>query len=243
LKTSVHIKSVEHFIRQIGVKQISSLIFANGQYFNMDIIKHLEWRYATKKFNKSRKLSKAKLEILKKAFNLTATSFGLQTINLLVVENKDLKAKLVEHTYKQSQVVDASHLLVICIKETINDIDVHDYYENIKSKRNTPDAILDPYRRDLIKMMAKMTKEEQQRWSMNQAYIALGNLMTVCAIESIDSCPMEGFLPEKYDEVLNLKEKGLKSALLLPVGYRAEDDMFAGFKKVRKEVAETVFEI
>ena len=88
-----------------------------------------------------------------------------------------------------------------------------------------------------------MTKEEQQQWSINQAYIALGNLMTVCAIEKIDSCPMEGFVPEKYDEILNLKEKGLKSALLLPVGYRAEDDMFADFKKVRKKIGETVFEL
>jgi nitroreductase len=209
----------------------------------MDIIKHLEWRYATKKFDKTKKLSKSKLDTLKQAFNLTATSFGLQTINLLIVKNRDLRASLVEHSFRQTQVMDASHLLVICIKEAINDSDVHDYYDNIKLKRSTSDTILDPYKNDLIKMMGKMTAIEQQQWSMNQAYIALGNLMTVCAIESIDSCPMEGFLPNKYDEILNLKDKGLKSVLLLPVGYRAEDDMFAGFKKVRKPLIETIIEI
>lgn len=209
----------------------------------MDTIKHLEWRYATKKFDTTNKLKASKLNILKEAFNLTATSFGLQTINLVVVENADLRKLLLAHTYNQAQIVDASHLLVICIKESIDDKDVNDYFDNIKNIRETPETILGPYRHNLIKTMQKMTKEEQQQWSVNQAYIALGNLMTVCAIEKIDSCPMEGFVPEKYDEILNLKEKGLKSALLLPVGYRAEDDMFADFKKVRKKIEETVFEL
>lgn len=209
----------------------------------MDIIKQLEWRYATKKFDKTKKLSASKLNILKQAFNLTATSFGLQTISLLVVTNTDLRKSLLEHTYKQSQVLDASHLLVICIKDTIDGKDVNDYFDNIRSKRNTSETILSPYRQNLIKTMERMTKSEQQQWSMNQAFIALGNLMTVCAIEGIDSCPMEGFVPSKYDEILNLKEWGLKSALLLPVGYRAEDDMFSGFLKVRKNVEDTVFEL
>ncbi|MBU3822947.1 NAD(P)H-dependent oxidoreductase [Flavobacteriaceae bacterium XHP0103] len=209
----------------------------------MDVIKHLEWRYATKKFDKTNKLSASKLMVLKEAFNLTATSFGLQTINMLVVESADLRKLLLPHTYNQPQIVDASHLLVICIKETIEDDDVNDYFDNIKDVRNTSETILNPYRQNLIKTMKKMTQKEQQQWSLNQAYIALGNLMTVCAIEQIDSCPMEGFVPEKYDEVLNLKEKGLKSVLLLPVGYRAKDDMFADFKKVRKKVKETVFEL
>ena len=209
----------------------------------MDIIKHLEWRYATKKFDKTKKLSAAKLNILKKAFNLTATSFGLQTIKLLIVEDEILRASLVEHSYRQKQVLEASHLMVICIHETIEDEDINAYYNNIKAIRNTSDAILDPYRKDLIKMMQKKTIAEQQQWSKNQAYIALGNLMTVCAIEEIDSCPMEGFISSKYDEILELKEKGLKSVLALPVGYRSEEDMFADFKKVRKAVAEAVIEL
>lgn len=209
----------------------------------MDIIKQLEWRYATKKFDKTKKLSASKLNILKQAFNLTATSFGLQTITLVVVTNPELREKLVEPAYRQSQVLDASHLLVICIKETIETTDVNAYFDNVRAIRDTSETILSPYRKNLIETMQRMTQEEQQQWSMNQAYIALGNLMTVCAMEGIDSCPMEGFVPTKYDEILNLKALGLKSALLLPVGYRAEDDMFSGFLKVRKNIEDTVIEL
>lgn len=209
----------------------------------MDTIKQLEWRYATKKFDKTKKLATSKLNILKQAFNLTATSFGLQTITLVVVTNPDLREKLVEPAYRQSQVLDASHLLVICIKEIIDSTDVNDYFDNVRTIRDTSETILSPYRKNLIETMQRMTKEQQQQWSMNQAYIALGNLMTVCAIEAIDSCPMEGFVPSKYDEILNLKALGLKSALLLPVGYRSEDDMFSGFLKVRKSIMDTVIEL
>src|SRR5690606_4882668 len=184
----------------------------------MDTIKQLEWRYATKKFDKTKKLSASKLNILKQAFNLTATSFGLQTISLVIVSNPDVRTLLVEHAYRQSQVSDASHLLVICIKETIDSADVNDYFDNIRAIRDTSETILSPYRKNLIDTMQRMTQVEQQQWSINQAYIALGNLMTVCAIEGIDSCPMEGFVPNKYDEILNLKALGLKSTLLLPVG-------------------------
>lgn len=208
----------------------------------MDTIKHLEWRYATKKFDKTKKLSDSKLHILKQAFNLTATSFGLQTIKMLVITNPEVRTQLFEQAYKQSQVLDASHLLVLCIKEKIDSKDVNDYFDNIRYIRDTSETILSPYRKNLIATMARMTVSEQQQWSVNQAYIALGNLMTVCAIESIDSCPMEGFVSSKYDEILNLKDMGLKSVLLLPVGYRAEDDMFSGFLKVRKNVEDTVIE-
>ena len=195
----------------------------------MDIIDKLRWRYATKKFDENKKLSVQKLNVLKQAFNLTATSFGLQTIKMIVVENQDLRASLVQHSYNQNQVSEASHLLVICIQDEIDKEDVNKYYNNIKTIRNTPDAILAPYKLDLIKMMENKTTKEQQQWSKNQAFIALGNLMTVCAVEGIDSCPMEGFVSESYDHALKLKEKGLKSVLLLPVGYRAKDDMFANF--------------
>lgn len=209
----------------------------------MDTIKQLKWRYATKKFDASKKLSEDKLNVVKQAFNLTATSFGLQTIKLLVLEDLGIREALVPHSYYQKQVLEASHLLVICIQKDVIQNDVEAYYNNIKDIRQTSDDILDPYKADLIKMMAGMTIQERQQWSTNQAFIALGNLMTVCAIEGIDSCPMEGFVPSKYDEVLNLGEKGLKSVLLLPIGYRAHDDMFADFEKVRKPIEEAVIEL
>ncbi|GGD06198.1 NAD(P)H-dependent oxidoreductase [Hyunsoonleella pacifica] len=208
-----------------------------------NIIEQLQWRYATKKFDDTKTLPNDKLDILKQAFNLTATSYGLQTIKMLVIKDKTLRLKLVKHSYNQSQVVDASHLLVICIQENILTADVNQYYDNIKDIRETPENILKPYRDGLLDMMSKMSIEERQKWSTNQAYIALGNLMTVCAIEHIDACPMEGFVPQKFNEILNLEAKGLKSVLLLPVGYRAKDDMFSEFKKVRKPITEAVIEL
>ena len=209
----------------------------------MNIIDSLKWRYATKKFNHEKVLSQEKIKILKLAFNLTATSFGLQTISLVIVSDKNMREQLLPFAYNQKQVLQASHLLVICIQDNITDDDVDMLFDNTQNIRNTPEAILDPYRANLKRMMQKMTIEERQQWSNNQAYIALGNLMTVCAVEGIDSCPMEGFSAENYDRILDLKSKNLKSVLLLPVGYRADDDMFADFKKVRKSVEESTLEL
>ncbi len=209
----------------------------------MDTIEKLKWRYATKKFDNNKHLSSDQIELLKNAFNLTATSFGLQTISLLVLSDKSIRAQLVPHAFNQKQVVDASHLLVLCIQDDILDSDVDNFFDNVKDLRSTPDDILDPFRNNLKEMMQKKSVEERQEWSIRQAYIALGNLMTVCAMEQIDACPMEGFDPESFDRILNLADKRLKSVLLLPVGFRAEDDMFADFKKVRKPLHEAVIEM
>ncbi|TVZ59985.1 nitroreductase [Flavobacteriaceae bacterium MAR_2010_105] len=209
----------------------------------MDIINHLQWRYATKKFDAEKLLSAKKMDTLKKAFNLTATSFGLQTISMVIISDKAMREPLLQHSYYQKQVVDASHLLMICIQENITDTDVDLLFDNTKSIRKTPEHILAPYRKDLKQLMKEMTIAERQEWSVKQAYIALGNLMTVCAVEGIDSCPMEGFSSDDFDRIFNLKEKNLKSVLLLPVGYRSEDDMFADFKKVRKHITQSIIEL
>ncbi|QFZ53316.1 NAD(P)H-dependent oxidoreductase [Oceanihabitans sp. IOP_32] len=209
----------------------------------MDIIKQLNWRYAVKKFDANKKLSEAKLRVLKQAFNLTPTSFGLQTIKLVIVKNTSLREALVPHAYHQKQVLEASHLLVICIQDNIKKKDVNSYYKNIKETRDTPDRILEPYRKRLKKTMRDMSKKERLQWSKNQAYIALGNLLNVCALEQIDACPMEGFAAQEFDKILHLKEKGLQSVLLLPVGYRADDDVFSTFKKVRKPMEEVIIEL
>ena len=209
----------------------------------MDIIERLEWRYATKKFDPSKLLSEEKLNVIKRAFNLTALSFGLQTITLVIVKDQSLRKQLMDHSYGQLQIVNASHLLVLCINENISDSDVDAHFDNVIDIRNTPETILEPYRENLKVVMQGMTKKERQEWSIKQTYIALGNLMTVCAIEHIDSCPMEGFDSEGFDSILGLKEKNLKSVLLLPIGYRDETDMFAGFKKVRKPLHDAVVEM
>lgn len=209
----------------------------------MSIIESLQWRYATKKFDATKLLSDDKIEVLKQAFNLTPTSFGLQTIKLIVVKDKAIMSKLVAPAYYQKQVVDASHLLVFCVQTDVLDADVDAHFDNINSIRETPETILAPYRADLKNMMQNMSLQERREWSIKQAYIALGNIMTVCAVEQIDSCPMEGFDSEQFDLILQLQDFNLKSVLLLPVGYRAEDDMFAHFKKVRKQVSDAVLEL
>ncbi len=209
----------------------------------MDVINSLQWRYATKKFDTNQKLSKDKLEILKQAFNLTATSFGMQTIKMFIIEDEVIRKSLVPHAFNQQQVWEASHLLVLCINEDVVDSDVDDHFDNVSNIRQTPESILSPYRTDLKTMMQSMTKEQRQEWSIKQIYIVLGTLMTVCAVEGIDSCPMEGFVAERFDTILKLKDENLKSVLLLPVGYRHKNDMFADFKKVRKQLKDTILEL
>jgi nitroreductase len=209
----------------------------------MSIIEKLNWRYATKKFDTTKQLSDSQLEILKEAFNLTALSYGLQTLKMVVVGDKSIRENLVALAFGQRQVADASHLLVLCIQNEIDTDDVEEHFDTVKAIRNTPDEILDPFKEQLKSTIETMPDSKKSDWATKQAYIALGNLMTVCAVEEIDSCPMEGFLPEELDKVLNLDKYELKSVLLLPVGFRAEDDMFASLKKVRKPISDTVLEL
>ena len=209
----------------------------------MNIIEKLQWRYAVKKFDKTKFLSNEQVELLKEAFNLTATSYGLQPVKLLVIQNKEIQKELVAHSWNQSQVLDASHLLVICVPKKYTTEEVSSYFNLAQKIRNTPDEIINPFKKFLTAEIEKKTQEELLIWNKNQAYLALGNLLTVCALENIDSCPMEGFVPDKYDEILELKQRNLKSVLVMPIGYRAKDDMFAGFKKVRKEISNSVIEI
>ncbi len=209
----------------------------------MNIIEQLQWRYATKKFDDSHILSDKQLTTLKEAFNLTALSYGLQTLKLVIITDKEHREKLVSHSYGQRQVVDASHLLVLCIQSEIDETDVNEHFKNIVQVRKTSESVLEPFKNQLKATIDDMPKTKKFDWAIRQAYIALGNLMTVCAIEKIDSCPMEGFNPEAIDEVLQLNLKGLKSVLLLPVGKRAKDDIFADLKKVRKPLNETIIEL
>ena len=120
---------------------------------------------------------------------------------------------------------------------------IESYFDRVKAIRNTPDEILAPFKEFMTNSFKDKTQEELDTWASKQAYIALGNLLTVCGVEEIDACPMEGFTPEKYDEILGLQAHGLSSVLVLPVGYRAEDDMFADLKKVRKTVSESIIEM
>ncbi len=209
----------------------------------MTNIKALQWRYATKKFNPERILSTEKIDILKEAFNLTATSYGLQPLKMVVVRNKELQEKLKSASWEQQQLNTASHVLVICIEKKVDKHFIEQYFNRVKHVRETPDEILAPFKKSLVDSFESKAEEEVHAWALNQAYLSLGTLLTVCATEEIDACPMEGFEPDKYDELLNLGERKLRSVLVLPVGYRAEDDMFSEFKKVRRPLDEVIIEM
>lgn len=213
-------------------------------YINsMSSIENLKWRYACKTFDENKALSKEQLHTLLEAFNLTATSYGLQPIKLVVVTRKETLKELVAHSYNQTQVGQASALLVICTINNIDEAYIRDYFELVKKLRNTPDAILASFREFLIESFSKKSAEEIQLWASKQAYLAMGNILSVCADERIDSCPMEGFVPKEYDRVLQLQEKGLSSVLAIPVGFRDASDMFQSMEKVRRPLNESIVRI
>ena len=209
----------------------------------MNIIESLNWRYATKKFDSNRKLSKNQVNTLKNAFNLTASSYGLQPIKLIVISNQEIKNNLLESSLNQQQVIQCSHLLVISVETDIDESYIELYFKRVVDIRKTPPKVLESFKNSIINEFNDMSNTSIINWSINQAYLALGNLMTVCSVEEIDSCPMEGFLPEKYDEILDLKTKNLKSVLVMPVGYRSVDDQFSSFKKVRKDINDNTIEL
>ena len=209
----------------------------------MNIVKALKWRYAAKKFDPSRVIPNDIIEVIKESFNLTASSYGLQPVKLLIVSNKSILQELVPISSNQQQVGQASHLCIFCVDTNIDEAYIRTYFENIKSIRNTPDAVLSSFRESLISSFQAKSIDEIYNWGANQAYLALGNMLTVCATQEIDACPMEGFDPVGYDAYFKLKEQGLRSALVMPIGYRAEDDMFADMKKVRKDLKDSIIEI
>lgn len=209
----------------------------------MNSVANLKWRYAVKKFDVNRTLSSEQLETVKNAFNLTATSYGLQPISMVIVANKEIQKKLVPYSFGQQQVAQASHVLVICIENEVDDKFISNYFKQVTNIRGVSTEILDPFKNALIDDFSKKDIQEIKDWSKNQAYLAMGNLLTVFAAEKIDACPMEGFVPEGYDDLLGLNKKGITSVLVMPIGFRADDDVFATFKKVRKDLNESIIEI
>jgi len=209
----------------------------------MNIIDSLEWRYACKKFDKNKKLNKGQVDALKKAFNLSATSYGLQPLKMLIVQHDEIKEKLFPPSYYQEQVITCSHILILCIDTAFGVKDVDAYFDLEKNIRGVSEDVVGKFRQQLKIIYNKKDRKEIDTSAIYQAYIALGTLMTVCADQQIDSCPMEGFDPGKVDEVLGLKTINLKSVLMLPVGYRAEDDVMRSMKKVRKPLNEVIIEL
>ncbi len=206
----------------------------------MEILDQLNWRYACKKFDTEKKLSPEQVDTLVKAFNLTATSYGLQPMKLQVITNTDLREKLFANSFNQAQVKDASHLFVITAKVNMNQSDIDAYFDLIDDLRATPKELIAPYRAHLTNWVASESENNMDIWARKQTYIALGNLLNVCAVIGVDSCPMEGFDANAYDEILNLKETDYTTSLVLPVGFRHEEDFMSQLKKVRMEESKIV---
>jgi nitroreductase/dihydropteridine reductase len=206
----------------------------------MDILKSLEWRYATKRFDPTQKLAPEKFQTILKATNLTASSIGLQPFQILVVENPEIRQQLRDAAHGQPQLTEASHVVLFAAKSNLSLTDVEAYLQLVAKTRQITLESLTDYRKMLTHTIESRTPEALTQWAARQAYIALGTLLTVCAIEEVDACPMEGFDNAKYDEILGLKEKGLTSVVMATVGYRSADDKYQHLKKVRRDLDDIV---
>lgn len=200
----------------------------------MTAINALKWRYACKAFNPEKIVSEDKIQRLKEGLNLTASSYGLQPFKFIVIKDKEKREALVEHSWDQRQVADSSHLFIIAVRTDINEEFISDYIKLISDERGIPTDQLDAFKGMMMGSIISKSEEDQYAWAKNQAYITLGNLLLQCGLEEVDATPMEGFIPQKYDEILGLNDMNLKSVLVCPVGYRADNDPYVNLKKVRQ---------
>jgi nitroreductase len=208
-----------------------------------DLIEALSWRYATKVFDPEKPLSEEKLDCLLEALRLSASSFGLQPWRFVVLEDRERRAALVEHSWGQRQVVDASALIVMCRPVSFGEADVDRLTAATAEVRGVDVQSLEPFAGMMKGFLARLDAPALRQWMDNQIYVALGNLLAACAIEGVDACPMEGFSAQEYDAILGLGDLGLASVVLCPVGYRSESDKYAGLAKVRYAAADVVVRI
>lgn len=196
-------------------------------------IKSLGWRYATKLFDSEKKLKNLDLETVKESLRLSASSFGLQPWKFFIITNPEIRKKIRSVSWDQSQITDASHLIVLTIKKDINEAYVDRYIKEIARVRGIGLDTLSGYASMVKGFLKGKNSEQVKEWSTKQLYIALGTALTVLAEEKIDACPMEGFDPGSVDSILGLQKQGLESRILLPIGYRSKKDVSAKYKKVR----------
>jgi len=206
----------------------------------METIKSLNWRYATKKFNPDKKLSIEQLNLITESLKLTASSYGLQPWRFVIVENKALKEKLREHSYNQPQITDCSHLIVLCNKKSIKDEYIDKFVKETAKSKGVEVETLDEFKKMISGAMKRKSDEEFRAWAKNQVFIALGNILTVCAENKIDACPMEGFNNSKYNEILELDKEEIESTVLCAVGFRNESDKYLTVKKMRFDINDII---
>ena len=204
----------------------------------MSVLNNLEWRYAAKRMN-GQKIPAEKLENILKAIQLAPTSIGLQPFTVFVVEDEKLKAKMAPAIYNQPQITEGSHVLVFAAWKEYSKENVDKYLNNIASVRGIPVDSLGGLRNMIDGAISGKTPEQLLNWNARQAYIALGTGIAAAAEEHVDSTPMEGFNPDALDEVLGLQEKGLRSTVVLALGYRDPGkDYLSSSAKVRRKKEE-----
>jgi len=197
-------------------------------------LKNQNWRYATKKFDASKKISTEDLNTLKEAIRLSSSSYGLQPYRVIIVENPELRAQLQPAAWGQSQIVDASHLIVFANQTDIGDTEIDAFIDNVSKTRGIAVNELAGYSNLIKNNVGSLTQDKKTIWTSKQTYLALGNLLNAAAELKIDVTPMEGFIPEKVNEILGLDKLGLNASLIATIGYRHEQDTTQHLKKVRK---------
>jgi nitroreductase len=198
------------------------------------LIEALNWRYAVKKFDNQKTISPTLWHALEESLMLTPSSYGLQPWKFIVITNKEIRQKLTSVSWNQKQVEDCSHLVVFAIKEKMDEAHVQSFVDQMAKVRGIDVSSIEGYRKMMIGDVVSGARSQVAfEWAARQAYIALGNFMTSCAMLNIDTCPMEGIDPAKYDEILGIAGTGWKTVVACPSGYRAADDQYAKLKKVR----------
>ncbi|SFN31392.1 Nitroreductase [Algoriella xinjiangensis] len=210
----------------------------------MSFIDDLKWRYATKKYDPSKKVSQENVEKIVEAARLAPTSSGLQQFRVIVIKNQDLKNKILPIAYNQQAITDCSHLLIFAAWDNYTEERIDEVYTQITKERELEAGFLTNYTDTLKKMFLNNTEEENFIHASYQTYIAFGFSIAQAAELKVDCTPMEGFKPKELDKLLDLEKYGLKSILLLPIGYRDEEnDWNAKMKKVRNPKEKFMIEI
>ena len=201
----------------------------------------LNWRYATKQFDVTRKISPEDWATLEEALVLSPSSYGLQPWTFLVIDDPAVRAQLLLASYGQPQVVDASHLVVFATKANLNERDVDAHIQRTAEVRGTSAESLSGLRSTLMRSIVQSLSDADRRaWGVNQTFIALGNLVTSAALLGIDAAPMGGFEKSRYDDILGLKERGLTASVIAALGYRATGDKYATTPKVRFPIDQVI---
>lgn len=197
-----------------------------------------KWRYATKKFDATKKVSDKDLETLLEATRLSASSYGLQPYHIYVISDPEIREQLKPASWGQSQITDASHIIVFANSTDFDENLVDDYLDNVSKTRNIPQEGLKGYGDFMKSKLLDLPMQTKGTWTTKQVYLAFGNAMQAAAELKIDTCPMEGFEPEVYNRLLGLNKKNQNAAVVLAIGYRSEEDETQHYAKVRKSTEE-----